>query len=113
MAINSPRMLPDEAERLLAELWRRLLLSDARDLTRREVSEFARPVCAIARAAGLLPEELIVAVKKSWNTRHELRPPSHRRRLEDVLNSVISVCIDEFYRVDARPVMNRSDAASR
>lgn len=112
MAYTSPRMLPEEAEKLLTELWRRLLMSDARDLSRREVSEFARPVCAIARAAGLLPEELIVAVKKSWNARHELRPPTQRRRLEEVLNGVISACIDEFYRVDARPAIDRSDVAS-
>lgn len=113
MSYPTPRMLPDEADRLLTELWRRLLMSDARDLTRREVSEFARPVCTIARAAGLLPEELIVAVKKSWNSRHELRPPTQRRHLEDVLNGVISACIEEFYRVDARPAFERSDPASR
>ena len=112
MASKNTRMLPDEADRLLSELWRRLLTGDARELSRREVTEFARPVCAIARAAGLLPEELIVAVKQSWNSRHELRPPTQRRRLEDMLTGVISACIEEFYRVDARPSFERTDAAS-
>lgn len=105
-------MLPDQAETLLTELWRRMLLSDAQEPTRQEVAEFARPVCAIARAAGLLPEELIVAVKKSWNSRHELRPPGQRTRLEEVLNSVISACIEEFYRADPRPALERFDATS-
>ncbi|HKT09906.1 MAG TPA: hypothetical protein VJR24_18535 [Gemmatimonadaceae bacterium] len=111
MTTKNSRMLPDEADRLLTELWRRLLTGDAKELSRREVTEFARPVCAIARAAGLLPEELIVAVKQSWNSRHELRPPTQRRRLEHILASVISACIEEFYRVDARPSLERTEAA--
>ncbi|HEX6816371.1 MAG TPA: hypothetical protein VF102_11895 [Gemmatimonadaceae bacterium] len=113
MGGKASHALPDEADRLLAELWRRLLTDDARELSRREMSDFARPVCAIARSAGLLPEELIVAVKQSWNSRHELRAPTQRRRLEEVLSSVISACIEEFYRVDARPTFGRSNTTSR
>ena len=113
MSRKGSHMLPDEADKRLAELWHRMLTGDARELSRRELSDFTRPVCAIARAAGLLPEELIVAVKQSWNARHELRPPTQRRRLEDILNSVISSCIEEFYRVDGRPAFENSDSATR
>lgn len=115
MAGNNRRMLPDEAEKLLTELWLRLLTSDAPEPSRRELADFTRPVCEIARAAGLLPEELIVAVKRSWGSRHELRRPGQRRRLEEVLADVVTACIDEFYRVEPRAALEpaRRDAPRR
>ena len=113
MAGKDGRMLPDDAEHLLTELWLRLLRSDAREPSRRELADFTRPVCAMARAAGLLPEELIVAVKKSWGSRHELRAPAQRRRLEEVLTDVITACIDEFYRVEPRAALEPSHRDAR
>ena len=113
MAGKDGRMLPDEAEQILTELWLRLLRSDAREPSRRELADFTRPVCAMARAAGLLPEELIVAVKKSWGSRHELRAPAQRRRLEEVLTDVITACIDEFYRVEPRAALEPAHRDAR
>ncbi|MGH7650069.1 MAG: hypothetical protein ACREND_18335 [Gemmatimonadaceae bacterium] len=113
MKRKSARTLPDGAETLLTGLWSRLLASDARPLTRPELSAFAQPVCAIARADGLLPEELIVAVKNSWKLRHEPCLPGDRPRLDRILTDVVSALIDGFYSVDERGGLARSDLQSQ
>jgi hypothetical protein len=84
-----------DANDALAELWRQLQLDD-RVVSSDELKAVARRVSAAARTAGWRPEELIVAVKQSWQAR-EHNPPSGTHRLHELLNEVISLCIDEFY----------------
>lgn len=67
------------------------------------------------RDGRMLPDEAeqLVAVKTSWRSRHELRPPGQRRRLEEVLSDVITACIDEFYRIEPRPALEPAHRDAR
>lgn len=61
-----------------------------------EVREAMRRACAVARAEGLQPEQLLVALKQVW-----LEMPEARRMLpearETTLSGLITLCIKEYF----------------
>lgn len=114
MSSNGERTLPREADHLLTELWRHVFTGDVHAVTDEEFHACLRRVSRLARAAGLLPEEMIVGLKASWSAHYEFRPVARADALRTILADVISVCIDEFYRdpVARHAARDRSDAAS-
>lgn len=98
---SKPRSLPDEADRLLTELWRQLATSTG-EVEREDVAHRVRHVVTVARDAGFFPEQLIVAVKRSWSAQHELRMANQSEPSPEMLADVISACIAEFYGATVR-----------
>lgn len=91
--------LPTGAESALGEYRNRLLLADTPLATRQQMRETASAVATVARRANLLPEELIIGIKNSWMRHESLGASAERHRLRWVLTEMISLCIDEYYRV--------------
>lgn len=77
----------------------RHLGTDPHDSVRRSL----RSLCRVARGYGIHVEHIIVVCKDAWRTLPEARelPPEAGTEL---LKSVISLCIDEFYRTDGADV---------
>lgn len=93
---DSSPTLPNAEKELLTALWSQAV-GDGQPISRDRLRLIARRVGRAAQDAGLLAEELIVAVKDTCTPPHELRDPSERHRLRWVLTETISLCIDEFY----------------
>ena len=89
--------LPPEAIQLLEELWGEIQ-SKNREVSRERLRAVARQVSLCAVETGLRSEELIIAVKESWNAPGGPAEPPERLRLQSVFADTISLCIDEFYR---------------
>ena len=94
----------------LGKLWQRTFAVDATEPSRSELRDAARVIATASRAAGLLPEHLLVAVKESWA---HGRPTSAeaRERQRWVLTETISLCIGEYYD-DAPPTATARDAGA-
>jgi len=94
--------LPQSPQVELTMLWREALASFPTGVTRRHLCDVAKRVSADARAAGLRPEEMVVAIKESWAAHHDdLHPTRGRKLLQPMVTELITVCIEEFYRDSA------------
>jgi hypothetical protein len=96
-----PRLgsLPQSPQSELTTLWREALETYPGEVTRRHLRDVARRVSADARAAGLRPEQLVVAIKESWAAHHDdAHPNPGRKLLQPMVTELISDCIEEFYR---------------
>ena len=96
--------LPQEANAVLEGLWRRVR-DDAERIKRDQLRIIASRVSMSAREVGLHPEELIIAIKQSWQESRPRPPAEHRW----ILTETIALCIEEYYRwqhanADARRV---------
>ena len=60
-----------------------------------------RRLCADARRSGMRSEELVVLLKLTWRARPELRVSRAHGSL--VLDQVVTLCIQEYYRSGAIP----------
>lgn len=95
---ESVASLPEGAAEALASLWRRVLSRGSAGISREELRPVARHVSAAARACGMRPEHLLIAVKESWSTHAPFSGPEERHDTQWVLTEVVSLCIREFYR---------------
>ena len=84
--------LPRELNAILAGLWRRVPADPTR-LKRKQLRAIAARVSVSAQGLQLHPEELIIAVKQSWQQRRP-SPPEDQRWL---LTEMIALCIEEYY----------------
>lgn len=98
-----PAALPPDAERPLRALWREVLAADTVRHTREELRDVARVVGRAARREALLPEQLIVAVKESWQSHEGARSVGRRHAARWVLTELISLCICEYYETTPTP----------
>ena len=99
--------LPREATAVLAGLWDRVGVDPDR-IKRDQLRTLASRVSTGARDVGLHPEELIIAVRDSWQERTPPLPTEQRW----ILTEMIALCIDEYYRrqrINGEPV--RADSA--
>jgi len=80
----------------LVQLWCQIQI-DEPQLTRVRLRKIAQQVSRDAREAGLRSEELIVAVKESWQSREGMTHTRDPQRLQQALADFISLCIAEFY----------------
>src|SRR5215472_13993522 len=99
--------LPREATAVLAGLWDRVGVDPDR-IKRDQLRTLASRVSTGARDVGLHPEELIIAVRASWQERTPPLPTEQRW----ILTEMIALCIDEYYRrqrINGEPV--RADSA--
>lgn len=56
-----------------------------------------RILCADARRLGMRPEEVVVLIKMTWRT-HPETCALPRSQAGAVLEEIVSVCIDEYFR---------------
>lgn len=66
----------------------------------RALRDTIQALCTDAQRAGLRSEELIVLFKTTWRSRPELATVT-RGELNPVLDRVITMCIEEYYRTAA------------
>jgi hypothetical protein len=64
-----------------------------------QLQDAMRDLCSAARQQGMRAEELIVLFKKTWSERPELRGMS-REETGRLFDSVVTMCVDEFYDAD-------------
>jgi hypothetical protein len=84
--------LSGELTAVLAGLWGRIPADPTR-ITREQLREIAASVSTAAQRLRLHPEELIIAIKQSWQA-HRPSPPAEPRWL---LTEMIALCIEEYY----------------
>ena len=90
--------LPPIADTALSMLWQAVLSSESGRATRQQMHDVARKVGKGARAADLLPEELVVAIEDSWSSQNgELLGWNKRSSVERVVGDVITFAIEEFF----------------
>ena len=59
-----------------------------------------RILCADARRLGMRPEELVVLIKRTWRA-HPETYALPRSQTDPVLEQIVSMCIDEYFRGNA------------
>lgn len=88
--------LPPQATESLDTLWH-AALREGGVVPREQVRRSARIVAHAARASGLTPEQLLIAVKTSWAQHTEFRPLEERRDFHAVLADAVTACIHAYF----------------
>ena len=57
-----------------------------------------RSICADAKRLGMRAELLVIAIKKVWQEIPEARSFARPREMDSLLNDVVTMTLDEFYR---------------
>ena len=63
-----------------------------------EAHEAVVALCAEARGNGWTPEQLIVAVKDAYSASHDISPLTTTSEREAFLATLVTSCIQEFFR---------------
>jgi hypothetical protein len=69
--------------------------------------EAARMTCDDARSAGLSVEQMLIAVKQDLETVMDCRHFPRCPQRSNITDQFITLCIDEFYRIDADATQRR------
>lgn len=105
MSHRSPAdALPPQAAESLHTLWH-AALHQGSAVPRDQVHNSARIVARAARACGLTPEQLLIAVKSSWARHTEFRRIEDRRDAQAVLADAVTACIQAYFE----PVRDADD----
>lgn len=62
-----------------------------------DVRRALRKLCDDARSHGVRVEQLVIAIKQGWSSLHSEHPRPRAAGPDDLLNHVITLCIDEYY----------------
>ncbi len=82
----------------LDQLWLTVLRSRAGVVSEPYLRDVARRVSTDAHQVGMLPEQLIIAVRDSWSLHRRAAIRLDKRYAFDgVVTEMISMCIEEFY----------------
>jgi hypothetical protein len=105
---------PDSTISALRELFLRMvrtetMLADSKLRAGDDIRDALRRLCDDARVHDLRAEQLVIAIKRGWSSLHQERPRPRIAGPDELLNSVITLCIDEYYR-DARAADDDSPA---
>ena len=93
---DDPR-LSAQASDALEHVWARASGTAWEAVDRDEVRRAAAVVGAEARDRQLLPEQLVILIKKSWSGRVGPVDKIGRRPAQTVLSDVLARCIDEYF----------------
>lgn len=99
---NMRSSIPASTIAALRELFLRMIRTEIRraDGVARageDIRDILRDLCADAREHDVRAEQLVIAIKRGWASLHEERPRPRAIGPDELLNSVISLCIDEYY----------------
>jgi hypothetical protein len=98
----SARAIPDTTIAALRELLVRMSHEEAQastgDIkTSETVRDALRALSEDARSNGVRVEQLVIAIKQGWSILHEDKPRPRSAGPDDLLNQVITLCIDTYY----------------
>jgi len=99
----TPRTIPESTIAALRELLVHMVRdepnadSEGRARAGDEVRHALRALCEDARAHGVRVEQIVIAIKQGWSSLHSERPRPRAAGPDELLNHVITLCIDEYY----------------
>ena len=99
----TPRTIPESTIAALRELFVRMVRdepgadSEGRPRAGDEVRRALRTLCEDARANEIRVEQLVIAIKQGWSSLHSDHPRTRSAGPDEMLNHVITLCIDEYY----------------
>jgi hypothetical protein len=96
--VSAPVQIPSDAT--LAALRGALRSYLAGQPTRGELHRAMQALCAEAHGGGLRAEELLVRLKLLFHQLPEVQALPHSSDRSDLLNRVVSVCIEQYYEAD-------------
>jgi len=105
---NLRSTIPDSTISALRELFLRMVRaevtsSDERARTGGDVRDAFRILCVDARRHDVRAEQLVIAIKQGWSSLHEQRPRPRAAGPDELLNRIITACIDEYYADEVAP----------
>jgi hypothetical protein len=65
-----------------------------------EVRRALHALCCDARTNRVRVEQLVIAIKQGWSSLHSEHPRTRAAGPDDMLNQVITLCIDEYYAAE-------------
>jgi hypothetical protein len=99
----TPRTIPASTIAALRELLLRMLRdeppagSEGKTRASDETRDALRALCADAHDSHVRVEQLVIAIKQGWLSLHSDRPRVRADGPDELLNHVITLCIDEYY----------------
>lgn len=97
------RTIPESTIAALRELLVRMVRdepsadSEGRARAGDDVRHALRSLCEDARAHEVRVEQLVIAIKQGWSSLHSDNPRTRSAGPDELLNHVITLCIDEYY----------------
>jgi hypothetical protein len=62
-----------------------------------DVRRALQALCDDAHTSSVRVEQLVIAIKEGWSSLHSLHPRARSDGPDELLNRVITRCIDEYY----------------
>ena len=99
----TPRTIPESTIAALRELFVHMVRDEptadreGRARAGDEVRRALRTLCDDARLHDVRIEQLVIALKQGWSSLHSEHPRPRAAGPNDLLNHVITLCIDEYY----------------
>jgi hypothetical protein len=99
----TPRTIPESTIVALRELLLRMMRDEAQPDAEgmvhlgEDVRGALRNLCDDARRNYVRVEQLVIAIKQGWSSLHSERPRARSAGPDELLNQVITLCIDEYY----------------
>jgi hypothetical protein len=99
----TPRTIPESTIAALRELLLRMMRDEsqpeAEGMAHAGVNARAalRELCDDAHRNHVRVEQLVIAIKQGWSSLHSERPRARSAGPDELLNQVITLCIDEYY----------------
>jgi hypothetical protein len=99
----TPRTIPESTIAALSVLLVRMardempLNAEVAVHTSDDARHALRELCENARANRVRVEQLVIAIKQGWSSLHSDNPRSRSAGPDELLNQVITLCIDEYY----------------
>jgi hypothetical protein len=99
----TPRTIPESTIAALRELLVRMMRDEpeagANGVTRAgdDVRRTLRDLCDNARSNHVRVEQIVIAIKQGWSSLHSDHPRTRAAGPDELLNLVITLCIDEYY----------------
>jgi hypothetical protein len=99
----TPRIIPESTIAALRELLLHMMRdeppSDAEAMAHpgEDVRGALRNLCDDAHRNHVRVEQLVIAIKQGWTSLHSERPRARSAGPDELLNQVITLCIDEYY----------------
>jgi hypothetical protein len=96
-------MIPESTIAALRELLLRMMRdepqSEAEGMARadEDVRGALRNLCDDARRNDVLVEQLVIAIKQGWSSLHSEHPRTRAAGPDELLNQVVTLCIDRYY----------------
>jgi hypothetical protein len=99
----TPRTIPESTIAALRELLLRMTREEPQSSAAGaahasdELRGALRDLCDDARRNEVRVEQIVIAIKQGWTSLHSDHPRSRSAGPDELLNQVITLCIDEYY----------------